>query len=350
MKKFILSTLLLAAAAAATVGCSKGENTGTEPKTPEGEITLRGRSLGVESRAPFDGAISTTNKLTAYVVGSLTSTNYQTPYVGGSVTFADQSALARFADGFTGSNSYPASGDVFLCGLYPDANWTINAADGLTADYTFVGHQDLMAAGEVSTSKDDAKQSVYPALEFKHLLTRVELQVVAESAESAAAWGTLSDISLVGSFHSVATVTLFGGTAAQASAFSTPVTGWAVYEPASDTKFATPVAIAAAVDNSTNDKIIESAKAVGYTMLAPSVATGTGDFTISVTTKFDDQAAPITISDIKVGLKDKQNNAFTGDTQGKKFTITLIFRASDIKATAKVTDWVDGGSGNGEIS
>lgn len=347
MKKILLATLMLAAAA---VGCSKNGGETTKPETEATQIALRGRSLRLDTRAPFDGSIGASNTLTALVLGSLTSGKYSNLYVSGMITFSDEVSQARFADGFLGSNSYPSSGSVFLCGLYPPTGWTVATIDEAQAQYTFIGNQDLMASGEVSTTKDEAKLGSYPALEFVHLLTRLDFQVVAESAESAAAWGKLTDISLVGNFNSSATVSLTDGTAPVASAFATQSVGWAVYEPTSDTKFANPVEIPSAIDNTTDAKVIESARVAGYTMIAPMVATGSNDFTISVTTKLDDQAAPITINDVRVGLKDKLGNTFTGDTQGKKFTITLIFRASDIKATAKVTDWVDGGSGNGEIS
>ena len=40
---------------------------------------------------------------------------------------------------------------------------------------------------------------------------------------------------------------------------------------------------------------------------------------------------------------------FTGDTQGKAFEITLTFKATEIVATATVTDWVKGGNTEVEI-
>lgn len=48
--------------------------------------------------------------------------------------------------------------------------------------------------------------------------------------------------------------------------------------------------------------------------------------------------------DYKLSTADEIPVVFTGDTQGQAFEITLTFKATEIVATATVTDWVKGGN------
>ena len=350
MTRFLLSLLAVAAMAA---GCSKSDGTDPAPApSPQGgtPIAVHGKALTVESKAPFEGTIQGGNTLKALVLGSQTTGDYTTAYCKGTMTFNDESSSVGYdAEGFSGTKAYPAGGsNLFLAGLYPidgqftSQNWTVN---GTTAAYTFTGVEDVMSAPQVTTTKTQADAGTYQTLAFSHQLTLLEVQVVAEDASAATAWGKLQEVKLTGTFGNVATVTLATG----AAALSGTVEGWPVYDATAHTAITgADISIPAATDHSTTAKIKESATKVGYTMVAPITATGTGDFMVAVTT-LPAGGSSTTKSGISIDLKDTAGSTFTGDTKGKKFVITLIFRAKDIQAVGSVTDWVDGGSADADV-
>ena len=348
MKRIFLSLFAVAAMAA---GCSKNDGGVPAPEPSKGTlIAVQGKALTVSSKAPFEGTIAGDNTLKAFVLGSQTAGNYTTAYSKGTITFGDESSTVGYdADGFTGSKAYPADGsDLYLAGLYPidgqfsGLNWTVS---GTTVAYTFTGVEDVMAAAQIATNKTKADAGTYETLTFNHQLTLLEIQVVAEDAGAAAAWGALQEVKLTGSFTNTATVTLAAGTAA----YSGSATDWPVYDATSNAAITgASITIPAAADNSTTEKIKESAVKVGYTMTAPITATGTGDFTASVTT-LPAGGAATTKGGISIDLKNTAGATFTGDTKGKKFVVTLIFRAKDIQAVGSVKDWVPGGSADADV-
>ena len=348
MMRYLISLLAVAAMAA---GCSKNDGGTPSPEPPQGTpIAVHGKALTVTSKAPFEGTLGGGKSLTALVLGSKTTGDYTTPYSKGTMTFSDESSSVGYnAEGFSGSKAYPADGsNVYLAGLYPadgeytGQNWT---SIGTTASYTFTGVEDVMTAAQVATTKTGADAGTYAPLVFNHRLTLLEVQVVAEDDAAAAAWGKLQEVKLTGTFTNTATVTLSTGGAA----FSGSAPGWPVYDATSNAAITgATITIPAATDKTTPDKIKESAQKIGYTMVAPITADGTGDFTASVTTQPDGGSAT-TKSGISIDLKDTAGAAFTGDTQGKKFVVTLIFRAKDIQAVGKVTDWVVGGSADVDV-
>lgn len=349
MTRFLLSLLAVAAMAS---GCSKNDGTTPTPAPqPDGTpIAVCGKALTVSSKAPFEGTIGNTNTLKALVLGSQTTGDYTTTYCKGTMTFSDQSSSVGYdADGFSGTKAYPAGGsDLFLAGLYPidgqftGQNWTVN---GTTAAYTFTGVEDVMSAPQVTTTKTQADAGTYQTLAFSHQLTLLEIQVVAEDAGAATAWGTLQEIKFTGTFGNTATVTLASGE----SVISGSAAGWKIYDATTHNAITgASITIPTATDHTTTEKIKESAEKVGYTMVAPITATGTGDFTASVTT-LPSGGTSTTKAGISIDLKNTTGTTFTGDTKGKKFVVTLIFRAKDIQAVGSVTDWVDGGSADADV-
>lgn len=348
MTRFLISLLAVAAMAA---GCSKNDGGDPAPEPAGGKpIAVCGKALTVSSKAPFEGTIGGANTLTALVLGSQTDGNYTTAYCKGTMTFSDENSTVGYDAGeFTGSKAYPADGSsLYLTGLYPSdglfsgQSWT---AVGTTAAYTFTGVEDVMTAAQVTTDKTKADAGSYETLTFNHRLTLLEVQVVAESESAANAWGKLQEVKLTGAFNNTATVTLATG----AAALSGSADGWKIYDAATHAAITgAEIAIPAAEDNSTTDKIKESATKVGYTMVAPITADGTGDFTASITT-LPDGGSATTKAGISIDLKNTAGASFTGDTQGKKFVVTLIFRAKDIQAVGSVTDWVAGGSADVDV-
>lgn len=307
------------------------------------EIKLTSSAIAAETttRAPYEGTISETNKLVARVLASATSKNYTKDglYANDVMEFT---ANGTTPVGFATAKYYPANNSpLYLCGLYPAAGWTDPAND--EGKFTFNGSQDVMAAAEKNSTKNDAKAGTHPALTFKHLLTQLVIKAVAEDGAAIASWGALTDLTLtkVGNNdpNSAVTVTLSDGTADESSAFATALTG--------GMSFWVKGATVETAFTAQSKALTTAGEEVAYAMVAPlKNATGTADYTLAVKTA-SSGATPITVP---VNLKKKSDSsAFTESTQGRKFVITLTFKATEIKATATVEDWKEEGGGSEDI-
>ena len=308
------------------------------------EIMATSKALTIETRAPFEGSIASDNTLTAVVLGSTTTADYTTTYCDGEMTFTDDNITPV---SFATSQYYPVSdAPIFLCALYPTAlaDWKDIAT---TAKYTFDGKTDVMAAAEVSGKKSTAMAGTVPSFEFKHLLTKLIVKVKAEDEAAQNVWGDITGITLVkamnGDVFDTAEVTLATGAAATGTAFSNAAAdGMAFYR----------IDAAAYTDNAVDDAdnkiaLTTTAEEAAYSLVAPIIAeNGVKHFTLSVDTKLGETVTTKEVSfdlyKAKVGEEDPA--VFSGDTQGKAFEITLTFKATEIVATATVTDWVKGGN------
>lgn len=307
------------------------------------EIKLSSSAIAAETmtRAPYEGTIGTNGSLPARVLVSTASADYTANglYANDRMDFTDNGITAV---GFDTPKYYPVNNTaLYICGLYPFAGWD-NPANN-ECKFTFNGSQDVMAAAQVSSTKDDSKDGDYPQLEFKHLLTQLVIMAVAEDDAAIEKWGQLTDITLtkVGTSNpsSAVTVTLSTGTADESTAFATPLSNgmsfWVVGANP-ETAFATQ-----AKDLTTDGE------EVAYSMVAPlENATGTADYTLAVKTE-NSSTTPVRVT---VNLKQSANQAsYTASTQGKKFIVTLTFKATEIKATATVEDWEEDGGSSEEI-
>lgn len=336
MKKVFLSALAIAAMAS----CSKTELS----NTPDGSVEIKAKStaLSISTKSPYEGTISSGNPLTAQVLVSKTDGNYTLRYCDGEMTFSDDDTTEA---SFATPQYYPADGSVlYLCGLYPSdlGGWgTVTES----ASRTFDGKTDIMAAAQQQSSKSEAQTGTYPTMQFKHLLTKLVVKLVAEDDAAVTAWGNVTDISLVevnGSQkpYSKVEVTLQDGTAVTGSAFSTTVKNFSFYT---------------MTENAYNDvafsaqtlALTKTAANAAYSLVAPITATGTGDFKLKITTQKDAES-PL-VNEVAVDLKDTSSSTFTGDTQGKAFEITLTFKATEIQAKASVKEWGKAGTATGEI-
>ena len=166
---------------------------------------------------------------------------------------------------------------LHICGLYPFEGWGNPAND--ECKFTFNGSQDVMAAPEKSSTKNDSKDGNYPQLEFKHLLTQLVIKAVAEDEAAIAKWGKLTDITLtkVGKNNpsGAVTVSLSAGTADESSAFATLLdNGMSFWVRGAGTE----TAFASQAKELTTD-----GEEVAYSMVAPlKNATGTADYTLAV--------------------------------------------------------------------
>lgn len=341
MKKLYVPVLALLTLAS----CSKSE-LANRPVVENDmvEIMATSKALTIETRAPFEGPIADGNNLTAVVLGSATTADYSDRYCDGEMTFTDDNTTAA---SFDTPKYYPVSdAPIFLCALYPTAlaDWKDIAT---TAKYTFDGKTDVMAAAEVSGKKSTAMAGTVPSFTFNHLLTKLIVNVKADTDAAVGVWGDITGISLVKANNAnvlkTAEVTLATGAAATASAFSEEADGMAFY---------CIDATSAYTDDAVNDtdhKIALTTDAVtaAYSLVAPIVAeNGVKHFTLKVDTKLGETVTTKEVSfDLyKAKVGEEEPAIFSGDTQGKAFEITLTFKATEIVAKATVTDWVKGGN------
>lgn len=332
MKKLFLSALAVAAMAS----CSKNE-----PITDGGAVEILASSVArsIETRAPFEGTITDGTSLKARVLVSAADGDYTTRYHDGNITFTNSGAA-----GFETPAYYPVSGStLYLCGLYPADNWQNPTT---SAEYTFDGKTDIMAAAQKSSSKSNAQGGSHPQLEFKHLLTKLVIKAEADDAAAITSWGNITEISLIqagtSSPYTKATVTLKDGIAATGTAFSTTQDSFPFYTITDGSTFNdTPFAAQTVA-------ITEEGANVAYSLVAPISATGSGDFKIRIKTKNQTEAEQT--NEATINLKGTDGlEAFSGDTQGKSFVITLTFKATEIKATATVAAWENGGEAGADI-
>ena len=329
MKKLIL----MFSAIAIMASCTKTDEvipTGTDGQV---EIKLKSTALSIDatSRAAFEGPISGTHNLIAKVLASAITGNYATLYANGNMTFTDNGTNAVGYS--TTKYYYPANDDVlYFCGLYPaDATW---GTFGTTTTLTFSGKEDVMAAAETSGKKSLAQAATptHPSLTFNHLLTKLVVLVKADdtdaeaTAAAAAAWGKVTGITLIKADGadplSVVTVDLKTGAA---TSFGTDVASFPFYVRNTDSPF------------TTSDVLTDTPEEVAYSIVAPITATGTNDFRLKVITE-----KHTTGVEVPLGVT-------VGATKGKSYAITLTFKATEIKATATVVAWADGGATGVEI-
>ena len=317
-------------AVAALASCSQDEQVNIS--TGENEIVAGATTLSVDAatKAPVNSIPAA--GLLARVPVSQTDGNYATEWQTneGYMKFmaADQATSFCNSTGTKAPKFYPADGNIYLCGLYPEQGWGTLST---TATATINGNNDLMAAAQVTTTKDDAPDN-FKTLTFKHLLTQLRIQFQAADQAAVDAWGNITSLKLLKSdgstpIESQATVTLKDGTATFSGSGTVNF-----FQATSKTAFTDDVYAAKAPTT--------TATYVAY-ILCPPV---TGDGTEAAEYKLKITSAGGAEETVDINLKDTGNTAdFSGDTKGAAFDILLNFKATEIKAMATITPWVDKG-------
>lgn len=342
MKKILFPLMAVAVLA----GCSK-ENSQSEEQV---EIKLASQALEATTRAPFEGTIGKSNPLKAFVPASSLSGNYGSlhTYDGphGYMLFSENGTTAvgfvSSADWATpAAKHYPADPNeaVYLCGLYPHDAWTIQT-DGTKASAEIDGKTDLMAAKEIpSTKKDVQAGGTSPTLAFKHLLTRLNIELSAENDDAKTAWGNVTGLKISKAGQSIpatqAAVTLASGSVAADDFTGTDAT--ACYTAGTDANItpATPLELAT-----------KPARSEAYTLCPPvDASSGTEHYTLEITTTqyTTPYIVPLTLI---------YDGNFSGDkssTAGQAFAVTLTFKASTIQAYATVAPWEEAGTSGSVI-
>ncbi len=404
MKKVIL---MLAVAAMASCSKSEVETRPVEAGTGDVEI-LSGSKVSAITRTPFEGTLDDKGgkKLTAYVYATKLDVANSNAYV----SYADANLAAEGYMTFVSSNTqdgatskypvaavgfqkyddstpavlkadpqyYPSDDNpLYMVGLIPAVkdDWTMDA-DSKVATHAIDGKTDIMAAA-VKTMNDKtsliqktkASETVYPAFEFKHKLTLVNVKVYTPTQKEQAAWGKITKIELISvngvdaGVNDQCNVTLETADANCTGAAADKVTPFYAYnttdkytdklissqdeldaDTATEKTHYGPVEIATAA-TADGTATADDAKYVAYSIIAPfttkSVGTQITNMTLKVYTEKNVDGIKATIGGLYStdDVNPDTGNIYPGSTDGKKFDVTLKFVGKEIKASATVTDW-----------
>ena len=332
MRKLILSL----AAIAALASCSK-DNENPTPSYDPNEIRVASQALEATTKAPFEGSTidATDHVLLAYVPTTTTENDYTTLYNSGNsgdcIKFTNNQATG-FCDA-TGNTPqpkyYPASGEVWICGLYPAADWTNLST---TATHSIEGNTDIMAAAQKKSVKGGEVQT----LAFKHLLTKLNITFIAETG-AATQWGKVTKIELtaVGEQTPANSITVTLATGVKANTAqgtgALPCYVWNGGDNYTDTEFEGQEKVLPGAE-------VVAGQAAAYTICEAIKSDGTKDYTLKVYTTNATQGVSVDVA-----------CDTPGDMTGKEVDVKLTFKASEIQAIATVTDWADGGTATGDV-
>lgn len=332
MKKLILSLAALAALAS----CSSNEENENLGINNSNEIKLVSSALEATTKAPFEGStIDASHNLLAYVPTSQTENDYSTLYTpsgsGDYIKFTNNQATGFCNQ--TGETPqpkyYPASGEVWICGLYPATGWS---EPTITAQHSIDGNSDVMAAAQKKSVKGDAVQT----LAFKHLLTKLNITFIAETG-AATQWGKVTKIELtaVAEQNPAKTISVTLATGAKSSttndANPLPCFIWNGNDNYTDDKFENQEMTLPGAE-------VVDGQAAAYTICEAITSDGTKDYTLKVYTENATNGVPVDVA-----------CESSEDMTGKEVNVKLTFKASEIQAIATVEDWKDGGTASGDV-
>lgn len=408
----VMKKVILMLAVAAMASCAKSEL--TERPEVVGDVEIVSGSK-VETRTPFEGTLDdTANKtLTAYVYATkLDNTGAYVSYAAanlaaeGYMTFAAANvvdATSKYpvaAVGFQKYNTdtppvlvadpqyYPSNDNpVYMVGLIPAVkdDWTMDT-DCKVATHAIDGKTDIMADALTKMNdntsaikKTTATATVYPAFNFEHKLTLVNVKAYTPTQKEQAAWGKITKIELVAvngvtdGVNNVCEVTLETAVATVKGATTGTTTPFYAYNDTDkytdllistqddlDADAATPkthfgpVEIATAATAEATATAAD-AKYVAYSMIAPFTVKSTGTKIENMKLKIYTEENEDGIEAIVAGLYDTTDTdpdsgtIYTGSTEGKKFDVTLKFSGKEIVASATVTDWDEKHVGEVEV-
>ena len=376
--------VILASCEKNTTGVSEGQPIYLSAKVPEMTLT----------KVPYEGSAPTTSNPLNVDVWATTKTDQSyfqhkedsngNPLngknEGGSKAVAIHTS-AHFQSGdpqLLSKAVYPSPGSdednpttVYFVAMHPQSietkSWTTpkkgdNA--GKIAVYTFTGCEDVMYAPEVAGAYNTGEVGVInsPTLAFEHLLTKITVSMGIDLEEGEnledikKAWGPIEAITIQAydkeadnlvSFDRV-TIDLTKGAISQSGGFSydtdinfdyaqtgSIASGMTFYKNGTDAEF----------PGNGGYTLTNHVEELAYVMCAPVTAiTDSHEYVINVETKERGQ------QQILLDLKKSATEYFTGSTRGKHFGVILKFKKGRAVATvAKVTPWVNGGYGSGEI-
>ena len=310
MKTLVLSMISIAATLAAMTACtSEGDPIDeVDVKVP---IELNAGVLEISSKA----VVNPGDAFEAQVIASETTKTYTTSLW----TESGAGNISVDTDGKVSFNPiqyYPADGKtIYMIGYSPRAT----ASNGKVA-YTIQGDNDIMVSNEISGSRTN-KSSTGKELNFKHLLTQLQIKVIAADKDAIDAWGDITSIEVVDASTTVE-LDLTQGVLTETS--SKTIANVHV-----DYDFTTALTL----PNSAASPTAEEAKPAGNVMVLPS------DTKYQLLIKTEKNTDGITIDPSVVSTE-----------ASKAYEIKLTFKASNVDVTASVGQWepVTGGTGTVE--
>lgn len=321
MKTLVLSMISIAATLAAMTACtSEGDPIDEGTKDTPVEIKMSAKVLNIETRAtgPINDVNTAIEGIGFIRKDANPSESNTIDWTTNPVEYSANIA-ARGVITFNPVPYYPADKETnaYMIGYHPKGTITSGAVE-----YTINGNTDIMYAEKVNGNKENTA-ALTP--EFNHLLSQLVLKITGGATESdakaaAEAWGTISSIS-VKSIQPKYSLLLSTG----------------VLSPVSEGNTATNIDFA---EPTTGFPVISTTTAeAGYCMIPPQ----NSKITLVVTTDKTSKDVEITIP---AGTGE---NARPADTTiaGEAYTVTLTFKANEIKSEASVIPWkkVDGGTG-----
>lgn len=301
MKKTIF---LAAIAAVAMVGCVK-ENTNLN--SGDVPVSLTGSAMGIESRA----VVNPNDAFTAQVIArtSAGANNvYTNPLFTQSVNFAASAAATTVTGQY-----YPANDALLYFKGYSPA---VAPDSGIATFTDITGQEDIMLSDEVSGKKTSVTA---PNLTFGHLLTQINIKIVAENPAAITAWGNVTSIDVLDQYNGF-TLDVTSGT----------------FTPTGSANNSFAVATAATNIALPDASAPVSAVAVSYgrpVMFFPMAALGTTPLNLLVKTTNHTAGQLVTLNTVTGG---------TALVAGTAYTVTLTFKATEIKLSGTVTDWTPG--------
>lgn len=347
-----IKTIILMFLAAIIIlsGCSGSEAAEADERLNASYIQLQSSCQALSSdlvptRTPYMGSISEKNPLEARVLSATTSKDYAgSLYTSGKMTFMGGASVSAYNASTVDASKmkFPTNDNtpIYLFGLYPYQGWDNPGATSI--DFNFIGKEDVMAAAEKSTSYTNVKASNYASLTFKHLLTKIEVSLKAESSAAIAVWEDVTKIELIKAVNAYlpnkvnvpfddTTEPTFSGNSA-----GTPFPFYTMSSNGDTSTYTTEEFKALSIGLTTKET------PVAYSMIAPFTATGTStDLTFMVYTVGRPEG-----TEVNVPLHGLDGlTPFTGSTTGRAFNIVFTFRAQEgtIAGASSVTEWVFSG-------
>lgn len=306
MKK-LMSSMLAIAAMASMISCSTEDILDEGGQIDNGPVEIK-LNAGV-NEITTKAAIKPGDAFTAQVVAIKNDGTYADAPLWGNDTKGNIEVAETSGDvTFKTAQYYPADGSIIkMKGFAPQET---NIANGIVS-YTITGAEDIMVSDEITASKTDKTDKI---LAFKHLLTQLQIEVVAADEGAATAWGTITDITI--NAATKLDLDLSAGTIGANA--STPINA--------DLK------LEGFQEHTLTFTADAAAKQVGTVMVLPS----TTAYKLKITTDTKTTPQEITITPATTEAS-------------KAHVITLTFKGTQILATATAGEWTSGASGAGTV-
>jgi len=308
MKTLVLSMISIAATVAAMTACTSESDEVDNVIDAKVPIELNAGVLEITSKA----VVNQGDQFDAQVIASKTTGEYTAPLWNengaGNISVATNGEVT-----FSPAQYYPTDNtEIFMIGYSPRAT----ATNGIVA-YTITGDNDIMVSNQISGSRTN-KAKAGKELQFKHLLTQLQIKVIAADTDSKNAWGGIKSIEVVNASTAVE-LNLQTGKLAEAT---TPAT----QNVAVDKDFTTPLVLPNLAESGT-------ATPAGSVMVLPR------DTKYQLLIKTENNQTGITIDPSVVKTE-----------ASKAYEITLTFKSANVEVTASAGKWetVEGGTGTVE--